>query len=864
MDVSTLLQSSLSTDQAIREDATAKLEQMSRENYAAYVSVLSQVFSSDQADGTLRQLAGLALKNSLTARENTRKEEYAQRWLAVDQGVRNEIKQTALKTFASTGISRSTAPQVVSAIAEIELPANQWSELIPTLLDNVTNQESALLRQASLQALGYICESTEPMVLAINANEILTAVVQGARKEETNDDVRIEALHALYNSLEFIRANFEREGERNFIMQVVCEATQNSDERIQLAAFECLVRVMHLYYDKMRFYMEKALFGLTVLGMNSEHSGVALQAVEFWSTVCDEELELQEEANEALEIGEQPERVSFDFAKTAAPEILPVLLWMLTQQEEDADEDEWNIAMAAGTCLALLAQTITDHIVPPVIPFVESNIQSTEWRYREAAVMAFGSILEGPNPQILTPLVNQALPTLINMMRDPDVNVKDTVTWTLGRVSDVLVECIKPDIHLPQLIRALVDGLQDSPRIVGNCCWSLMNLAEQLSSADDTDAETSPLSGYFEGVITALLRVTDRQDNEANSRTSAYEAISTFVSTAAKDCNPNIEKVAITVLERLEHTLAVQNQLIGSDEQNAHYELQSNLLSVLTNCVRKLGKIISGIADRIMTVFLQILNSQSKHSTTKEDVFIGVGALISALESDFGRYLEQFIPILYNALQHPEEYQLCGIAIGLIGDICRALGEASIQYCNAFMELLVQNLQSPVLHRNVKPAILSCLGDIALAIGGQFEAYLNITMMVLQQAGNMRADKTNLDMIEYVNQLHEGNVEAYVGIVQGLASDGKTHLIAPYVPAIFTFLSIVAEDEYKSDTLVRSLVGLIGDLADALYATEGKQFFQVDWITQTLREARSSRHYSQSTKEVARWAKEMVKRTLQS
>jgi hypothetical protein len=25
--------------------------------------------------------------------ENTRKEEYAQRWLAVDQGIRNEIKQ---------------------------------------------------------------------------------------------------------------------------------------------------------------------------------------------------------------------------------------------------------------------------------------------------------------------------------------------------------------------------------------------------------------------------------------------------------------------------------------------------------------------------------------------------------------------------------------------------------------------------------------------------------------------------------------------------------------------------------------------------------------------------------------------------
>jgi hypothetical protein len=35
---------------------------------AAYVSLLNQVFASEQADGTLRQLAGLALKNSLTAK----------------------------------------------------------------------------------------------------------------------------------------------------------------------------------------------------------------------------------------------------------------------------------------------------------------------------------------------------------------------------------------------------------------------------------------------------------------------------------------------------------------------------------------------------------------------------------------------------------------------------------------------------------------------------------------------------------------------------------------------------------------------------------------------------------------------------
>jgi importin subunit beta-1 len=87
--------------------------------------------------------------------------------------------------------------------------------------------------------------------------------VQGARKEETNMDVQGAAIQALYNSLEFIRDNFEREGERNYIMQIVCEATQSPSIPVQVGAFECLVKIMQLYYDKMKLYMERALFGVS-------------------------------------------------------------------------------------------------------------------------------------------------------------------------------------------------------------------------------------------------------------------------------------------------------------------------------------------------------------------------------------------------------------------------------------------------------------------------------------------------------------------------------------------------------------------------------------------------------------------------
>lgn len=47
-------------------------------------------------------------------------------------------------------------------------------------------------------------------------------------------------------------------------MQVVCEATQNPSVQVQVGAFECLVRIMGLYYDKMALYMEQALFGVRI------------------------------------------------------------------------------------------------------------------------------------------------------------------------------------------------------------------------------------------------------------------------------------------------------------------------------------------------------------------------------------------------------------------------------------------------------------------------------------------------------------------------------------------------------------------------------------------------------------------------
>ena len=55
----------------------------------------------------------------------------------------------------------------------------------------------------------------------------------------------------------------------------------------------------------------------------------------------------------------------------------------------------------------LLATCCEDDVVPHVLPFIKEHIKSPDWRYRDASVMAFGSILEGPELNQLKPLVHQ-------------------------------------------------------------------------------------------------------------------------------------------------------------------------------------------------------------------------------------------------------------------------------------------------------------------------------------------------------------------------------------------------------------------------------------------------------------------------
>ena len=126
-------------------------------------------------------------------------------------------------------------------------------------------------------------------------------------------------------------------------------------------------------------------------------------------------------------------------------------------------------------------------------------------------------------------------------------------------------------------------------------------------------------------------------------------------------------------------------------------------------------------------------------------------ATSAATEAAFQKYMGHFGPFLSLGLSNYEEHQVCAVAIGVVGDICRALEVKVLPYCDEIISLLLRNLQNPALNRNVKPPILSCFGDIALAVGGHFEKYMQVTMSMLVQASSTAIDASNPDLVDYLN-----------------------------------------------------------------------------------------------------------------
>ena len=245
--------------------------------------------------------------------------------------------------------------------------------------------------------------------------------------------------------------------------------------------------------------------------------------------------------------------------------------------------------MSATVCLINIVRCVRDQVRTMLQDFVRANVRkhtgaAEDWRSREAALTAFGCLVDGPDRDALLPFVNEAFEFMIQSgLNDEHAMVRRTTLWTLGRIFEYLhTPDAQPQLvnkaNVGALVAALVAAMHADPLMATKACYAVQALAGGFKPTDESHA----LSPYFPQLAEELLKVAYSNvpaEQSAALHITAFEAMHTLISGSANESLP-------LVTQMVPHFLGLIDKSMGAADADANIErkrgeLQSQLCAAL-------------------------------------------------------------------------------------------------------------------------------------------------------------------------------------------------------------------------------------------------------------------------------------------
>ncbi|KAH9599164.1 Importin-beta [Trypanosoma melophagium] len=846
-----------SADPAIRVPAEQQVNHARQSDLVGFLYALLQEFRDEEKPAFSRHMAGTLLKNAIapSLRDGAARRALEREWMALPAEVRSNVKQGVLASLGSPKKEvQNVAANIIGNLSRIELPAGEWPDLLNILLGVAESSEQH--QEAALTAIGYICEEGREheeveQALAPFTNGILVAVLRGMNSGK--EEVCYYATNALCNAMEFIHDNMNQQDQRDQLVDALCTAAKTSQNpRTREKAMESLVKVAEMYYSTLPNYIDR-LHAITTSSIFNDEEGVALQAMLFWISICETERDMKEDGDSKC----------LDYALKGASMISEIALQALLRQEETQEEGDWNISIAGGKLLQSLAGCIGNTIIDLVMPFVYRNVESANWREKEAAVMAFGCILNGPDPKSIEDTVAQAVPGLLQYVRDDNRLVADTAGWVLAVVCELFsdVFLLRP-LDLQQLMNIITPMIAGGDERAIRASHILHNLA--LAYEEEENQPTNELSGYYPSLLNVMLVAIDTGSNQS-VKGVAQEALNVLVDAAAVDCYQYLHVLVPELHKRMRFILEarLQGQMNDMDVMAMLGLLCGSLGSVAKKVQNDFVQHLPGS----MEILMQILHIQE--DTVVDEALTMLGSFAHAVKQQLTPYAGNFIPYVLKALQCVDEPELAVVAVGTVGDLSLTLRTDMVPYISTILNVLNENLVNPHVDRTLKCTFLNCLGDIALNVGDtHFAQYLDNFMQLVQAffqsscAINISEDP---DSEEYVMTLWESISVFYTSVCQGFKSSEMQ--LAPYLQGILQFAihaAKTAESLEYVDVFVAA-VSLIGDMACVLKSVrspelrqQGKSALLAQPVLQLVRHAVTALASDEENREQMKWVEKQL------
>lgn len=447
---------------------------------------------------TLRQMAGLSLKNALVSPPLPADTQKAQnrylmpKRMALDDNAVVEIKSALLRgivdevagvrSAASTAVARCCT--IAASIDEMKLfGVGQWAELVPFLLQCVhvgaaaTSDEHVNAANGALLTLRKLLEDIPSRMAreapASSFNDLTPALL--AMLSNPNETLKKESLACLNCLIDPMPGSLV--SRMNDYLAGLSGLSSDPSPAVRRLVCQGIVSLLSRRSEYVKPHIASiAEFMLRATSDADEQ--VALEACEFWLTFAsleeadDAMMECvaglfprllpqllrgmvypAEKIEELMEANAMDEVDDADKAQDLAPVFHKNRVKGTADDSDSDDEDEfdddneWTLRKCSAASLDALAGIFgAAHTLPPLLPALQEGLGHNDQWVREASILALGAIADGCQAELAQHLP-QLHPFLLSQLSSPGSlpQLRCISAWTIGRYSSWVVDQMNDD-----------------------------------------------------------------------------------------------------------------------------------------------------------------------------------------------------------------------------------------------------------------------------------------------------------------------------------------------------------------------------------------------------------------------------------
>ncbi|KAG5984814.1 hypothetical protein E4U55_003032 [Claviceps digitariae] len=350
----------------------------------------------------------------------------------------------------------------------------------------------------------------------------------------------------------------------------------------------------------------------------------------------------------------QYRRMKIQGMKEVAAELMVKAMYIITELEADDDEEDLTPSRTAISLVNTLASELPPRLVAvPMLEQFSSFATNPEPGYRMSAMLTLGNVAEGA-PEFISTQLQPLLPTVINLLRDADIQVRHAALVGLIHLAEEMAD--EMSSHHEQIIAAVLQNLESASqgptdkkniRIVRCACGALDTFGDGI--------DTKIMAQYGPNLIGPMVKLLDHED--FGIKAAAASAIGAIASSMEKEFQPFFDG-----------TMKVLGRFVMLKDSDEAMDLRSATCD-------SMGRIALSVGPEIFQPFVMDLMKASEEALhlesprLKETTFILWSNLSKVYGVNFDHFLDGVFKGIFASLElEDEEIDLPGVDPSQLGE----------------------------------------------------------------------------------------------------------------------------------------------------------------------------------------------------